>query len=693
MTTLGQHPTDALLDDFLLGKLDGADEESVAGHLARCASCLGRAGYARRDALTDLLASADGEDFRVPDASPSPTLGFAPAPTITAEPPPELLSSPKYRLLRLLGQGGMGAVWLCEHLVMGRLVAVKVIRPDLLARPGNAERFLAEVRAVARLSHPNLVAAYDAEPVGASHFLAMEFVEGPTLAESLATGPLPLAVACRAARDAARGLAAAHAAGLVHRDVKPANLIRGPDGTVKILDFGLAGLGDEPGSGGLVAGTLDYLAPEQAEAALHADARSDLYALGCTLYHLLAGRAPFAGCSPSRLLQAHRDEMPPPLPGLPPALAGVLARLLAKRPADRFPDAAAVAAALEPFAGKALPRPGRPWAWCAAALLLAALLGLAYPCLRRSGAARAVHDGKSLVLAGHTLRVRALLFSPDGKRLYSGGNDGVIRAWDMPEGREAARYRADARVYGLALAEGGLLVAATDDGLRCWDAQSGASVPRFPRQPGEQRLNAVSASPDGKRLATGHLSGAARVWDVATGKHLKELDAPLVARLCYSVAWSPDGKRIAAGLGGTLGVLDVANGEWALGPRGPKSIIRVAWSPDGRRVASIRWRGRVEVHDAGLGEPLAAFEAGCDKEEPARRVSFAPSGHLVVAGRGTRVDLWDWKAGKRIASLAGHAAWASAAIVSPDGTRIASAGEDAAVRLWNWPGGTPCAKP
>src|SRR5262249_6614354 len=208
--------------------------------------------------------------------------------------PPVLADHPKYRVVRRLGTGGMGSVWLAEHTVMHREVAVKVIRPDLLAKPGATDRFLREVRAAAKLHHPNIVTAFDAEPVGDSCLLVMEYVPGETLGDRVKSGPLPVVDACRSVQDAARGLAHAHAAGLVHRDVKPHNLIRAADGTTKVLDFGLAGVGtgemiagagDGLSGAGMVCGTPDYIAPEQAADPHAADGRADIYGLGCTLYH------------------------------------------------------------------------------------------------------------------------------------------------------------------------------------------------------------------------------------------------------------------------------------------------------------------------------------------------------------------------------------------------------------------------
>ncbi len=212
--------------------------------------------------------------------------------------PPELLNHPRYRVLALLGAGGMGAVYKAEHRLMERLVALKVMAARLLGNAAMVERFRREVKAAARLAHPNIVTAHDAEQAGDLHFLVMEYVEGTDLARVVAErGPLPVGEACDYVRQAAMGLQHAHEHGMIHRDIKPHNLMLTPQGTVKMLDFGLARLageaGSQPGGGtaqGTVLGTVDYMAPEQADDAHQADIRSDIYSLGCTLYHLLSGR-------------------------------------------------------------------------------------------------------------------------------------------------------------------------------------------------------------------------------------------------------------------------------------------------------------------------------------------------------------------------------------------------------------------
>jgi eukaryotic-like serine/threonine-protein kinase len=231
-----------------------------------------------------------------------------------------------------------------------------------------------EVRAAARLMHPNIVTAYDANQIGDRHYMVMEFVDGPNL-ENLVRdrGPLAVGQACDFVRQAALGLQAAHEMGMVHRDIKPANLLVqgvGPDGKptrciVKILDFGLASMqepkpGQAPGSGSgesqqnVVVGTPDYLSPEQAKNLRDADIRSDLYSLGCTFYYLLTGNIPFPGGNTLEKLFRHAMEDPVPIetvrPDLPAEVIAIIRRLMAKKPEDRYPTPAALAEALAPLA-------------------------------------------------------------------------------------------------------------------------------------------------------------------------------------------------------------------------------------------------------------------------------------------------------------------------------------------------------
>jgi len=252
----------------------------------------------------------------------------------------------------------MGAVFKARHRLMDRIVALKVIRKEFLDQPQTVERFRQEVKAAARLAHPNIVGAFDAEQSGDVHFLVMEYVEDIGLDRLIQIrGPLPVSTACDYICQAAHGFQHAFERGMVHRDIKPANLLVDEHGDVRIADFGLARLMERSQAltpWGAVVGTPDYTAPEQAHDAQQADIRADIYSLGCTLYHLLAGRPPFPDGGVLQKLLAHQNQQARPLndvrTDVPVELAKVVERMMAKEPAQRYATPAEVAGALECFA-------------------------------------------------------------------------------------------------------------------------------------------------------------------------------------------------------------------------------------------------------------------------------------------------------------------------------------------------------
>lgn len=287
-----------------------------------------------------------------------------------------------YRILQPIGSGGTGRVFLAEHQAMRRRAAIKVLADDAAADPGLLERFYREARALAVLDHPNIVRAYDVREADGFHFLVLEYAPGRDLAVLLRDrGPLPVGEAVGYAWQAAAGLAHAHAQGFIHRDVKPANLLVDESGGVKVLDLGLA-RSDRPGDArltdeldsGTVLCTPDYVAPEQARGG-PLDGRTDIYSLGVTLYAMLTGRPPFDG-SVTQKLVAHQARAPRPAhvvrPDLPRGVSDLVARMMAKDPADRFATMADVGRALEPWKAGApsaetakfavTVRPGTDWA-------------------------------------------------------------------------------------------------------------------------------------------------------------------------------------------------------------------------------------------------------------------------------------------------------------------------------------------
>ena len=284
-------------------------------------------------------------------------------------PPVVFPDLPGYEILGEAGRGGMGIVYKARQLSSQRLVAIKVVPYAGVGQPQVIARFHQERLLAARLAHPNLVAAYDGGGVAGLPYFVMEFVEGTGLdALVRQQGPLPVAEACEVVRQAALGLQHIHEHGLVHRDIKPSNLMLTPSGLVKVLDLGLARLVNESGQQGQITspgqflGTLDYAAPEQCDNSHAVDIRADIYGLGCTLYHLLAGEPPFAAfSSPYQKLKAQAETPVPQIrerrPDVPLALVAALERMLAKDRERRFTTPAVVVAALNSFAsGADLPR-------------------------------------------------------------------------------------------------------------------------------------------------------------------------------------------------------------------------------------------------------------------------------------------------------------------------------------------------
>jgi eukaryotic-like serine/threonine-protein kinase len=284
-----------------------------------------------------------------------------------------------YQIVQKLGEGGMGVVYLGQHTLLGRRAAIKVLLPMLSARPDIVNRFFNEARAVTTISDPGIVQVFDfGYHTDGSAFIVMEFLEGEPLDRRLARlGTLPVVDALRLCRQIASSLAAAHAQHIIHRDLKPENIFLVRDGEVasgersKILDFGIAKLSDDqPGmvktSAGALMGTPVYMSPEQCRGLADLDHRSDIYALGCVLFHLITGRPPFEGEGMGDIIAAHiREPAPAPssrVPGIPPNVDALVLHCLAKAPADRYQSMTELAAAI----GQVLPyltSPETPAQW------------------------------------------------------------------------------------------------------------------------------------------------------------------------------------------------------------------------------------------------------------------------------------------------------------------------------------------
>jgi WD40 repeat protein/serine/threonine protein kinase len=629
----------------------------------------------------------------------------------------------QYILLDLLGEGGMGRVFKAWHRRLGRMDALKIIRKENLEQPEAVRRFQREARAAASLQHPNIVTVYEADEANGVQFLAMEYVEGTDLGKWVTHfGPLPAGAACDFIRQAALGLQHAHERGLVHRDVKPANLLLSADQrTVKVLDLGLTRLGPADGrstSAGdprrvaAVIGTPDYMAPEQGVAGREVDTRADVYSLGCTLYYLLSGAPPFPGGSLAQKLLWHQQCEPAPLEGkcadLPPGLAPVTAKLMAKRSEDRYQSPGAAAAALAPFAS--------------AGVLPAAPVGAEAPTPTKAGTADSTVDvrhfdfdvtesaviqrapaplpeggGEVRQFAGHTGEVRGIAFSPDGKRAVSVSTDRTACVWDLATGKR------DRHLHGFV---GPLLCVAwspaTEPTILCGCAGKGGTKPFVylsslpPGQKASFRfvdvhsspVYAVAFSPNGEQAlsAGGEESGAGcdvLLWNVENGKVRRTLaghEKPVLG-----VAFIPNTRHAATcSLDRTVRLWDLSTGTEEF--RFPGDIEPVlAVSPAGKTLLTAGGDRSVQVWDLSKNVPQPAGELK-GHQHGILGLAFAPDGRRAVScGVDQTVRVWDLDGRKELHCFTGHTDIVYRVAVSPDGQYVLSCGKDKTARLWELP--------
>jgi Tol biopolymer transport system component len=484
-----------------------------------------------------------------------------------------------YEVLAPLGAGGMGEVYRARDSRLGRVAAVKVLRQELSADGERLARFEQEARAASALNHPNIVTIYDIGSSGGTAYVGMELVEGSTLRELLADGPLSPRRLLPIGAQIAEGLAAAHEVGITHRDVKPENLMVTREGRVKILDFGLAKLApvySEKGSQlptegqvtqpGTVLGTVSYMSPEQVRG-LALDCRTDIFSLGSMLYEMACGSRPFRGTTPAETMTAIlRDEPPELHPAVPPALERIIRRCLEKAPEQRFQSARDLAFALEtssdsaPQAAAAAPRRprSRPVVWIAAAALAAFGAGLLLrPLLPR---AAAPSFSRVVRLTSGPRQEFGAAISPDGKWVaYFSNARGPVDVWvKFVAGGEAVNLTEKSGLYIPSRANVGGLGISPDGALIAFDAGP-----------------ALRPRPDETWVVPAPLGGQPRRL-VSQGR---------------SVRWSPDGRRIVfvrpgSHRGDALYVADADGGnpKEILAARGGLHAHWPAWSRDGRFV-------------------------------------------------------------------------------------------------------------
>ncbi len=715
-------PDPKRLEGLLQGSLAVDEQSRLTEHVGECAACqraldqlaagptvahLGqveRAQPAADSAYWSAVAQLNDQITQLVSAEPSPRsqvdLDFLPP----SDDPSHLGRLDQFEITGLIGRGGMGIVLRGFDSYLERNVAVKVLNPDLADDKLARQRFCRESRTAASISHENVVAVHHVAHEESSDlpYLVMQLIDGESLDQRLARGRLPLNDIVGIGAQVAAGLAAAHEKGLIHRDVKPANvLLEAGTNRVKLTDFGLARAADDvrlTGTG-LVAGTPLYMAPEQARGE-DLDARADLFSLGVLLYELCTGQTPFEAGTPLAVLRKLTDEPHRPVrelsPDTPEWLAILIDRLLAKSPADRFPSAREVASILD-FHWSALKTSSDVVAVCPRKrahrlrlilILLGSLAGGALATgvalflgLGRgpAGLSPRASEPPLAVLRGNAGTVWGIAFSPGDRILAMALEEGTVKLWDVESRTVKATLSGHRGMVWTAAfsADGSHLVTSGDDNAtRIWDLATHRTVTTLE---GTAAVRATLFDREAKRVFTGDRQGNLRVWDVATGNQVRTWQHPGGV---FALALAPDGKTVAsAGTDRVVRLWDAETGQERLslnGHTGP--LYSLAFRQDGKVLASGGWDRTIRLWDPGTGELLRTVD-GHGKDIWA--IDFSPEGRTIAsAGQDGIVRVWDAGSGQLLTELAGHDGTTHSLVYSRDGSRLASGGRDGTVHLW-----------
>ena len=658
----------------------------------------------------------------------------AAADAVAPLPPPPDLPIPSaigdYDILEVLGRGGMGVVYKARHRSIGRLAALKMILSAEHASRAELSRFQAEAEAVGQLRHPNIVQIYEVDEADGNPYFALEFVEGGTLSARISQQPLPARHAAELIEALARAIHVAHQAGILHRDLKPGNILLTLDDVPKIADFGLAKRMDEDTANntgtGSILGTPAYMAPEQAEGKNRGLGPGvDIYALGSVLYHMLTGRPPFVGETVLDTLQhvKYDDPIPPGRlrPRTPRDLEIICLKCLQKEPRKRYATAEALADDLvrylrnEPIRARSTGALERSWKWVRRQPMFAALLATLFLVIvggffivlrlwmraeklrdwaleemneskvreqrtttRLNDAARdlyvaQMHLAQEALRDADVPRLRKLLdASAPGQRGFEWR---YLHDLSTSPGLELRRHLRDVRSVAFRPTDGQQTATASGDGLVIvWDAGKASRI----LHGHSAAVLRVAYSDDGKLLATADESGSIRVWNIESEKTLRVLAG---SEPTTSLRFGPNAEwLVAGGADGSIKLWNLTSEFPPVAfPGEPYLVADLAVSPDGSRIASASHDRSVRVWSVTGPRELFA----CPHDHWATAVTFSADGKtLFTASADHKVRVWDAVTGRLRFELSGAGDALRALSASPAGDRLAGVGFDRSVVVW-----------
>jgi len=747
-------PAERVLLDYVARRLDATTRGQIDDHLAGCDTCKEVVSSAE-DTL--LRPSEDEESDRSRGMGLLATteeLGAHASGVVASaearfdfdllEPPKKKKSLGRlgnYEIEEVVGHGGMGIVFRAYDERLRRKVAIKALTRELASSATARRRFIREARAAAAVNHPNVVTIHAVEDHADQPFLVMEYLGDGSLRDRLRQErQLDPIEAIRLSAQIASGLAAAHAQGVIHRDVKPGNIMleKGLE-RVRITDFGLARVAIdnvELTSRGLAVGTPAYMAPEQV-AGEKVDSRTDLFALGCVIYAMLGGHSPFHGKHALDTAQKVTQYDPPDLHKVnertPLFLSEIVMRLLQKDPNHRYQSAMEVANELNEHIaiinqtptdelgtviysrGKtSKPKARMPWKVAQVVVLVLIAIGLVpilqrrdffrseqQPVLSQDGSFKraASEDGEiASFFPENTSWVQAVALSPDGSRaLSAGGEDTAILIWDLRQGRVLRRLEGHSSwVWAAAFSPDGSRVLSggggswktvdgarlggTDFTVRLWDVETGRQIECFEEH--TDTVLGVAFSADGQ-----HVISCSRDSTIL----LRSLDTPQIVRRfevhqaeVMAVAIAPDGSKILSGSWDVACLSDTENGDvihTLYGHEGP--VVSVAFSPNGQYALTGCDDRTVRLWSVETGRELRRFEG---HDGRVSSVAFSSDGHRVLSGGDDKmVRLWDFETGKEIGRFEMHEKAVNCVAFSHDGRCAISGSGDASIRLWRLP--------